>query len=58
MAGISREDLVTSWDISKNLIIEEITWSMCIECDDCTSILFFSLHVGISRAKFLKEGRL
>jgi hypothetical protein len=40
----------------RNLIIEEVTWSLCNECDDCTFI--FYLHIGISRTKFLKEGRL
>jgi hypothetical protein len=39
-----------------NLVIKGIAWSMYDEDEDCTSL--FSLHVGISRTKFLKEGRL
>ena len=40
----------------RNLFIKGVTWSMYDECENCTSI--FTLHVRISRTKFLKEGRL
>jgi hypothetical protein len=40
----------------RSLFIKGVTWSIYDGDEDCTSL--FSLHVGISRTKFLKEGRL